>query len=86
MARRKRVTVAVVGATGAVGTEMLRVLKERNFPVAKVRLLASERSEGRRIAFNGTLRLVERLGKRCFDGVDVALFSAGASRSLEFAP
>ena len=83
---RKTYTVAVVGATGAVGTEMLRVLEERRFPVGKLRLLASERSTGRQLAFNGSRHRVEALRKRSFDGVDVALFSAGAARSLEFGP
>ena len=83
---KKRYNVAVVGATGAVGTEMLRVLEERRFPVSTLCLLASERSVGRRRSFNGNAYRVERLNKRCFDGVDVALFSAGASRALEFAP
>jgi len=83
---KKRYTVAVVGATGAVGTEMLRVLEERRFPVGKLRLLASERSTGRQLAFNGSRYRVEPLQKRSFDGVDVALFSAGAARSLEFGP
>ena len=82
----KRYNVAVVGATGAVGTEMLRVLQERRFPVARIRLLASAHSAGRRVPFNGTTRRVEELDKRAFDGMDLALFSAGASRSLEFAP
>ena len=86
MAVRKRYTVAVVGATGAVGTEMLRVLEERRFPVSTMCLLASERSVGRRLSFNGNAYRVERLDKRRLDGVDVALFSAGASRALEFAP
>ncbi len=83
---RKRYNVAVVGATGAVGTEMLRVLQQRRFPVSRIRLLASERSVGRRLAFNGTTHKVEQLDKRALDGIDIALFSAGASRSLEFAP
>ena len=86
MMARRRYTVAVVGATGAVGTEMLRVLHERKFPVGAVRLLASERSAGKTIAFNGSACKVEQLEKRSFDGVDFALFSAGASRSLEFGP
>jgi len=81
---KKRVNVAVVGATGAVGTEMLRVLAERKFPVKGIRLLASERSAGRRIPFNGSTHRVDALTKRAFDGMDVALFSAGAARSLEF--
>jgi aspartate-semialdehyde dehydrogenase len=83
---KKTYTVAVVGATGAVGTEMLRVLHERKFPVGRLRLLASERSAGKRIPFNGSTYTVERLAKDAFDGVDVALFSAGAGRSLEFGP
>lgn len=83
---RRRYNVAVVGATGAVGTEMLRVLSERRFPVKGIRLLASARSAGRRLSFNGSARTVEELRPRAFDGVDVALFSAGASRSLEFGP
>jgi aspartate-semialdehyde dehydrogenase len=82
---RKRYNVAVVGATGAVGSEILRVLKERNFPVKGVRLLASPRSVGRRLSFNGSAHKVEELRNRSFDGIDIALFSAGASRSLEFA-
>jgi aspartate-semialdehyde dehydrogenase len=84
--KHQKVNVAVVGATGAVGTEMLRVLQERRFPVNRVRLLASARSEGRRLSFNGSTHKVEELENRSFNGIDVALFSAGASRSLEFAP
>jgi len=86
MNMKKRYNVAVVGATGAVGTEMLRVLAERRFPVRRVRLLASSRSEGRRLPFNGSAYRVETLRPNAFEGIDVALFSAGASRSLEFAP
>ena len=78
--------MAVVGATGAVGTEMLRVLQERRFPVSQLCLLASARSKGRRLAFNGSSHRVEQLEPKAFRGIDVALFSAGASRSLEFAP
>ena len=84
--KRKKLNVAVVGATGAVGTEMLRVLAQRRFPVKGLRLLASARSAGRRIPFNGSTHKVERLEAKAFDGIDVALFSAGASRSLEFGP
>ena len=83
---KKRYNVAVVGATGAVGTEMLRVLAQRRFPVQRVRLLASARSAGRRVPFDGSSHRVEELRKHSFDGIDVALFSAGAARSLEFAP
>lgn len=84
--KQKRYNVAVVGATGAVGTEMLRVLQERRFPVKGLRVLASSRSAGRRIAYNGSTHKVEELRGHAFDGIDVALFSAGASRSQEFAP
>ena len=83
---KRRYNVAVVGATGAVGTEMLRVLREHRFPVKGLKLLASARSAGRRIPFNGSAYTVEELTRRSFDGIDVALFSAGASRSLEFGP
>lgn len=83
---KKRYNVAVVGATGAVGTEMLRVLAQRRFPVKGLRVLASVRSKGRRVRFNGSFHKVEPLTKRSFDGIDVALFSAGALRSLEFGP
>ncbi len=84
--KQKRYNVAVVGATGAVGTEMLRVLAEHRFPVKGIRLLASARSAGKRIPFNGSTHTVEALSGRSFTGIDVALFSAGAGRSLEFAP
>ncbi len=86
MRMKKGCTVAIVGATGAVGTEMLRVLHERRFPVKGIRLLASSRSAGRRVPFNGSTHTVEKLTQRSFNGIDVAFFSAGAGRSLEFAP
>ncbi len=79
-------TVAVAGATGAVGTEMIRMLEERNFPVRKLRLLASERSVGKRLTFKGEDVPVEQLTKDAFKGIEIALFSAGADRSREFAP
>lgn len=78
--------VAVAGATGAVGREMLRILEERKFPADEVVLLASERSEGRKIPFRDSELTVSRLTQDAFKGVDLALFSCGASRSLEFAP
>lgn len=83
MANRK---VAVVGVTGAVGQEMLRILEERNFPVGELKPLASERSRGKRITFKGVEIPVEVLSRESFRGVDLALFSAGASISREFAP
>lgn len=79
-------TVAVVGATGLVGRTMLNVLEERNFPVGNLRLLASERSAGKRIKFGGRNYTVEKLDENSFEGVDIALFSAGASTSRQFAP
>ena len=79
-------TVAVVGATGAVGTEMLRVLEARGFPVAEIRLLASARSAGTSMEFRGEQVPVAELTEAVFQGVDVALFSAGGERSRRFAP
>lgn len=78
--------VAIAGATGAVGTEFLRVLERHRFPIASLRLLASERSEGKRIRFAGEELLVRRLTENAFEGVQIAFFSAGASRSRQFAP
>ncbi len=78
--------VAVAGATGAVGREILSILAERKFPAAEVIALASERSEGISIPYAGGDLKVGRLGRGSFVGVDLALFSAGAARSLEFAP
>ncbi len=82
----KEYNVAIVGATGAVGEEMRNILEERDFPVANLRLLASERSVGRRLTFRRTGVAVEQLSPDSFEGVDIALFSAGASISEEFAP
>lgn len=78
--------VAIVGATGAVGTEMIRTLVDRRFPVGKIRLLASARSVGKKLRFAGEDVPVEELKADSFGGVEIALFSAGASRSREFAP
>ncbi len=78
--------VAVVGATGAVGREMLRVLDQRRFPVKRLVALASKRSAGKRLPFAGGEITVEELTPRSFAGVEVALFSAGASVSREFGP
>jgi len=77
--------VAIVGATGAVGTEFLQLLESREFPLASLRLLASERSAGRSLAFRGRPHPVELLTANSFKGIDIALFSAGGSRSREFA-
>lgn len=78
--------VAVVGATGAVGVEMLRVMERRNFPVASLRLLASARSAGTTQKFRGEDVSVEVLNVNSFEGIDVALFSAGGGISKEYAP
>jgi len=82
----RRYTVAVVGATGLVGRKMTQVLEERRFPVGELRPLASARSAGSTIAFNGGQVTVGELTAASFVGVDVALFSAGAAVSREFAP
>ncbi|PTX92954.1 aspartate-semialdehyde dehydrogenase [Spartobacteria bacterium LR76] len=78
--------IAIVGATGAVGVEMLRVLERRNFPVASLRLLASPRSSGKTLTFRGKDVVVEPLQPSAFAGIDIALFSAGGSISKEYAP
>jgi len=77
--------VAVVGATGAVGVEMIKTLEKRNFPVGKLSLFASARSKGRTLPYKGKPLPVGELTHDCFQGVEIALFSAGASRSREFA-
>jgi aspartate-semialdehyde dehydrogenase len=78
--------IAVVGATGAVGVEILRVLERRNFPVGTLKLLASERSVGKKLDFKGKSHTVELLTADSFKGIDIAFFSAGATRSREFVP
>jgi aspartate-semialdehyde dehydrogenase len=78
--------VAVVGATGAVGGTMLRVLEERGFPITELRPLASARSVGRELDDLGQARTVQELTAGSFEGIQIALFSAGATRSREFAP
>lgn len=82
----KKYNVAVMGATGAVGSCFLRILEERKFPIKNLRLLASERSKGKKLKFNGKPYPVEVLGHGSFEGIDIVLSSAGASRSLEFLP
>jgi aspartate-semialdehyde dehydrogenase len=82
----KKYKVAVVGATGAVGREMLKVLEEENFPVEVLLPLASEKSAGSLIEFNGQSIEVKKLDENSFAGVEIALFSAGGSISAKFAP
>src|SRR5665213_466696 len=78
--------VAVVGATGAVGIEMIKTLEKRNFPASKLTLLASARSTGKKLKFRGAEIEVKELAHDSFNGIDIALFSAGGSISKEFAP
>ncbi len=85
-AANRKFNVAVAGATGAVGGAMLDVLARKDFPLGELRLLASSRSVGKKLKFRGEEIAVQELTKDSFKGIDIALFSAGASRSLEFAP
>jgi len=85
-AQERKFNVAVAGATGAVGGAMLDVLARRRFPLNELRLLASERSVGKKLQFKDQEIPVQLLSKDAFAGIDIALFSAGAARSLEFAP
>ncbi len=78
--------VAVVGATGAVGIEMIKTLEKRKFPAGKLTLLASARSVGKKLPYNGQKIEVKELTKDSFKGIDIALFSAGGSISKEYAP
>lgn len=78
--------VAVVGATGAVGIEMIKTLEKRNFPVGQLTLMASARSVGKKLKYLGKDIVVQDLAKTPFQGIDIALFSAGGSISKQFAP
>lgn len=82
----KKYNVAVVGATGLVGQEMMRTLERRKFPVKNIKLLASERSVGKKLKFKGESVKVEILNKNSFKGIDYALFSIGAELSKQFSP
>jgi len=82
----KKINIAIAGATGAVGGAMLDVLARKNFPIKKLKLLASPRSVGKKVVFKDEEIEVQLLSKESFSDVDIALFSAGAARSLEFAP
>jgi aspartate-semialdehyde dehydrogenase len=83
---KERYVTAVVGATGAVGNEMVKTLEQRDFPVERLRLFASERSEGKTMEFRDKKISVEPLNNKSFEGIDIALFSAGAERSKIWAP
>jgi aspartate-semialdehyde dehydrogenase len=84
--KKEKYIVAVVGATGAVGNEMIYTLEQRDFPVEKLRLFASERSVGKTLEYKGEEIAVEALTEDSFKGIDIAIFSAGGSRSKEWAP
>ena len=84
--KKAKYVVAVVGATGAVGNEMIKTLETRKFPVEKLRLFASERSVGKVLEFMDTEIKVEAINEDSFKGIDIALFSAGAERSKIWAP
>src|SRR5579862_4855050 len=85
-ATQRAPVVAIVGATGAVGVELIRCLEERAFPLSELRLLASARSVGKTLNFRGQALPVRELVADSFRGVDLALFSAGAGTSKRFAP
>jgi aspartate-semialdehyde dehydrogenase len=82
----KKYHIAIVGATGAVGAELLRVLERRSFPVASLRAIGSSRSAGKSIQFRGESIPVQELNKQSFDQIDIAFFSAGGAISKEFVP
>ncbi len=79
-------TIAIAGATGAVGQEFIKVLEERKFPVKSIKMLASANSVGKELEFNRRACAVEQLTEASFEGVEIALFSAGGDRSRQFAP
>lgn len=78
--------IAIAGVTGAVGQEFLQILEQRNFPFDSIKMLASSRSAGKKVNFKGKEYTVEELTENSFNGIDIALFSAGGSRSKQFAP
>lgn len=78
--------IAIIGATGAVGQEMLRLLEQRRFPIKKIHCFASPQSAGKTVLFKGEQILIEQLHPDCFKGIDIALFSAGKKISLAYAP
>lgn len=84
--KKNKYVVAVAGATGIVGRELVEILEERDFPISDLVLLASERTEGERLDFREKKWTVKRLTTDSFKGVDIAFFSAGSERSFEFAP
>jgi len=83
---KKKYNIAIAGATGAVGRKMLEILEERDFPISTLKLLASSRSAGKVLSFKGEEIAIEELRESSFVNMDIALFSAGAGTSLQFAP
>ncbi|MEA3438015.1 MAG: aspartate-semialdehyde dehydrogenase [Thermodesulfobacteriota bacterium] len=83
---KKKFNIAVAGATGAVGNQMLTCLEERDFPAKSIKLLASRKSVGRKLRFRGDLLAVQELTEESFKGMDIALFSAGGAASKKYAP
>jgi len=86
MSERKGYRVAVVGATGAVGQQMIQTLENRDFPVSELLLLSSSRSAGSKVTYKGNEITVQEAKPESFEGIDIALFSAGGSVSKELAP
>ncbi|MGD9231008.1 MAG: aspartate-semialdehyde dehydrogenase, partial [Desulfobacterales bacterium] len=86
MMSKKKFNVAVAGATGAVGNQMVSCLEERKFPIDSIKLLASSRSVGRKMDYRGDSVAVEELKESSFKGMDIAIFSAGGGTSEKFAP
>lgn len=84
--KKPKYNLAIVGATGAVGTEMIRLIEERNFPVKNIKFLASKKSLGKKLTIFGRETPVEELTEDSFSGIDIALFSAGGTISQKFAP
>ena len=82
----RKYNIAILGATGAVGTELLALLEERNFPLDKLKLLASKRSAGKLISFKGESLIIEEVTESSFDDVDIVLASAGGSISKQWLP
>ncbi len=83
---RKQPSVAIMGATGAVGEEMRKILEQRKFPLGSLKLLASSRSAGKQLEFRGEKITVEELKPESFEGIEIVLASAGGSISKQFAP
>ena len=82
----KKVNLAIIGATGAVGREMLKILAERNFPIGELKLLASSRSAGKKIEYMGKEYTVEEVTKDSFEGMDIVLGAASNAIAKEMAP